>query len=283
MILKSWLFRSGVQIQDPRQKGDNNDLVKKVFENARKYAFAFMLSIFVAKTHACFVITRMGAQNADEMDVDKPKFGGSGFRLSDPSGPAAVPAAKPQQQQKIVKLITFYKQGFTVNDGPLRRYDDQANQAFLEDINQGYVPHELEEEANGQEVHVELSDRKAEDFKEPPKPKYNAFGGSGYSMASSSSTAAPPAAAPAPKKAVVVDESKPVTSIQIRLADGTRLVAKFNHDHTVLDIRSFIELAQKTTASYDLVGGFPPKPLTDVTQTLKDAGLLGAAVNQKMR
>jgi UBX domain-containing protein 1 len=169
-----------------------------------------------------------------------------------------------------------------VNDGPLRRYDDQANQAFLEDINQGYVPHELEEEAQGQEVHVELADKKMEDFKEPEKPKYLAFGGSGYSMSSSSSSAAP-VATPAPKKAVVIDESKPVTTIQIRLADGTRLVAKFNHDHTVLDIRSFIELAQKTTSAYDLVGGFPPKPLTDANQTIKEAGLLGAAVNQKMR
>lgn len=223
----------------------------------------------------------MGAQSPDEMVEEKPKFVGSGFRLGDPAGQAPVPSAAPAKPQKIVKLITFYKQGFTVNDGPLRRYDDQANQAFLEDINQGYVPQELEAEAQGQEVHVELADKKMEDFKEPPKPKYHAFGGSGYSLSSSSSAPAH-APTPAPRKQVVVDESKPITTIQIKLADGTRLVAKFNHEHTVLDIRSFIELAQKPAGAYDLVGGFPPKALADPNQTIKDAGLLNAAVNQRM-
>lgn len=33
------------------------------------------------------------------------------------------------------------------------------------------------------------------------------------------------------------DESQPTTSIQLRLADGSRMVAKFNLTHTVADIR----------------------------------------------
>lgn len=32
----------------------------------------------------------------------------------------------------------------------------------------------------------------------------------------------------------------PTTSIQIRLADGSRLVGTFNHNHTVGDIRRYI-------------------------------------------
>lgn len=31
--------------------------------------------------------------------------------------------------------------------------------------------------------------------------------------------------------AITIDESEPVTNIQIRLADGGRLVQKFNHNH----------------------------------------------------
>lgn len=31
--------------------------------------------------------------------------------------------------------------------------------------------------------------------------------------------------------AIVIDESEPITNIQIRLADGGRLVQKFNHSH----------------------------------------------------
>ena len=37
-----------------------------------------------------------------------------------------------------------------------------------------------------------------------------------------------------------VDQSLPTTSVQIRLADGTRMVCRMNLIHTVLDIRNFI-------------------------------------------
>lgn len=37
-----------------------------------------------------------------------------------------------------------------------------------------------------------------------------------------------------------VDHSLPTTSIQIRLADGTRMVCRMNLTHSVLDIRNFI-------------------------------------------
>ena len=39
---------------------------------------------------------------------------------------------------------------------------------------------------------------------------------------------------------IPVDSSQPITQIQIRLADGSRLVGKFNHTHTVGDIKRFI-------------------------------------------
>jgi UBX domain-containing protein 1 len=44
------------------------------------------------------------------------------------------------------------------------------------------------------------------------------------------------------KNSVTVDSSCPVTTVQIRLADGSRLVGQFNHSHTVADIRRFIVL-----------------------------------------
>ncbi len=39
---------------------------------------------------------------------------------------------------------------------------------------------------------------------------------------------------------VEVDRSRPTTNIQIRLADGSRLVGTFNHFHTIGDIRRYI-------------------------------------------
>ncbi len=57
-------------------------------------------------------------------------------------------------------------------------------------------------------------------------------------------TAAPalaPAAPVARAPGVVIDETQQKTQIQIRLGDGSRVVATFNHTHTVAHIRQHIE------------------------------------------
>lgn len=56
-------------------------------------------------------------------------FIGTGRLLSGESVPSA-PA--PQQPENVVHNICFWRNGFTVNDGPLRRFDDPENAAFLE-------------------------------------------------------------------------------------------------------------------------------------------------------
>lgn len=47
-----------------------------------------------------------------------------------------VPSApsQPSQPEEVVHNITFWRNGFTVDDGPLRRMDDPANASFLEVI-----------------------------------------------------------------------------------------------------------------------------------------------------
>jgi hypothetical protein len=49
---------------------------------------------------------------------------------------------------------------------------------------------------------------------------------------------------------VPLDPAQPTTSVQIRLADGTRLVSKFNHTHTVNDIRQFINMYPHTSLHF---------------------------------
>ena len=43
--------------------------------------------------------------------------------------------AEPEENPNIT--ITFWRQGFVVDDGPLRKYDEPQNQAFLKDIDEG--------------------------------------------------------------------------------------------------------------------------------------------------
>ncbi len=39
-------------------------------------------------------------------------------------------------------------------------------------------------------------------------------------------------------------ESEPTTSLQLRLPDGSRMVARFNHTHTLRDVRRFVRASR---------------------------------------
>jgi UBX domain-containing protein 1 len=39
----------------------------------------------------------------------------------------------------------------------------------------------------------------------------------------------------------LLDESQPTTFVQIRLADGKRLKAKFNLGHTIADVHAYLK------------------------------------------
>jgi len=165
--------------------------------------------------------------------------------------------------------ITLYRDGFTINDGPLRPLTDPLNKKFLDDIAIGQVPEELK--AADKDVPVSVHDKRGEDYAPP------AASSSGYTQ--SRAPAKPAAidnAISGGEAAVTVDDSKPKTKIQIRFHDGSKKAQEFNQDQTVGDLRNFC--AQVTGVPMTIKGGFPPKPLTDDKQTIKDAGLCGAAV-----
>lgn len=127
---------------------------------------------------------------------------------------------------------------------------------------------------------------------EPPKPK-NPFQGVGRTLGASGSGSAaeaqaPPAqmnTAPGPSRGLVVDQAVPKTSVQLRLADGTRLVSRFNNHHTVRDVRGFIDASRPGgSREYQLLTmGFPPKQLTDLDLTIEQAGIANSVVIQKLQ
>lgn len=128
-----------------------------------------------------------------------------------------------------------------------------------------------------------------------PVKRFSAFAGVGRTLSTAPAAAGSPPPAPAaaptggaagspPGSGLTVDESLPSTSIQLRLADGTRMVARFNNHHTVGDIRAFIDASRPTAErGYRLqTMGFPPAQLTDPAQTIEQAGLANSVVIQKL-
>merc|ERR1712168_763431 len=110
--------------------------------------------------------------------------------------------------------------------------------------------------AEGGEVHVDMEDHKEEEYAKP-KGARKAFTGSGHVLGgitpgvqedSSSGVGAAAVAGPDAEKnaqtGLGLNENEPTTSVQIRLPDGKRLVAKVNHTHTVGDLRNYVGVAR---------------------------------------
>lgn len=55
-------------------------------------------------------------------------------------------------------------------------------------------------------------------------------------------------------------------------------MVEFNTTHTISDIHLYIMQAAPVDGSYDLLTGFPPKPIVGNDETIEDAGLSGAAI-----
>lgn len=97
---------SGMLVQDPNKRND----VDEIFNQARQLG---------------------GVEGPMEnlRPSSSRSFTGTGRLLSGEAVPA--PAA-PEQPQNVVHNIVFWRNGFSVNDGPLRRLDDPENTPFLE-------------------------------------------------------------------------------------------------------------------------------------------------------
>ncbi|KAG5606698.1 hypothetical protein H5410_028190 [Solanum commersonii] len=222
--------KSGMLVQDPSKEND----VDALFNQARQCA-----AVEGPSEH----LPSSGSRS----------FTGAARRLTE----EAVPSV-PQPPENATHAITFWCNGFTVDDGPPRSFDDPENASFLE----------------------------------VPEKRHISFQGVRRTSGNTSNAAAVEStvvvssftADPAPSVGLVVDQTQPSTSIQVRLADGTRMVSRFNFQHSIRDIRGFIDASRPSgSRSYQLqTVGFPPKELSDLDQTIEQADLANSVVIQKL-
>lgn len=177
--------------------------------------------------------------------------------------------------------VIIYKNGFKVGDeGEFRPKDQSKNKQFLDDIRNGHVPKELEEEATKRgaqgNVRIDIVDKTAEEFV-PPKPAFQAFKGAGFSMGAESKPKGTSFqdASEAEYKAIGDGDD---TRIQIVLPGGARETMTVKLASTVLDIYQHV-MTRTDKRPFDLRAGFPPKNLTDPSATVASAGLKNGRVS----
>lgn len=151
------------------------------------------------------------------------------------------------------RTLTFWRDGFSIEDGDLYRYDDPANMQLLAAIQAGRAPVSLFNVNYDQALELVINERRGEMYSPLPKKPAAAFSGEGNRLGSAvptfsgantptnaSGAASPAPAAASSPAAIQLDASKPAANVQLRLGDGSRLVARVNLDHTVADLGAFI-------------------------------------------
>lgn len=271
--------RSGQQVLGPPKKNPIKDYVSEIFRSAQQGN----LETFEGE-----------ASPSSSSSL----YAGTGYRLGQTDNDhQAIPdrrsSGTDSDHNHEVVTLTLWRQGFSINDGELRRYEDAANKEFFESIMRGEIPAELRSKGPTM-IHLDLKDNRHEDYVKRAAP-FKAFAGSGHSLGSPAPNvvqSTPSASAGDNEKnekqaasSLPVDENQPTTNLQIRLADGSRLSARFNQSHTINNVREYITNArpQYVSQNFVLMTTFPPKELTDGSQSLKDAGLLNAAIMQRMK
>ncbi|EIM80620.1 SEP-domain-containing protein [Stereum hirsutum FP-91666 SS1] len=304
---ESWFAggeRSGISVQNPDRPGGNvpgGNVVRDLLRRAAEAGPPPGMPESSGTLSSRFFSGGAHTLGSDEVE--------SSF-IPDPNAPPAATEDNP-----TIRHLTFWRDGFSVEDGELMRYDDPGNAQVLNEINSGRAPPHILNVRSGEPVELRVAKRLNEEYVAPPKGPASAFSGSGNRLgapvpevtgsssgapgsssampggfpsavaaaASASSTAGSGAERQSLSTRFEVDQSKPTTSVQIRLADGTRLVCRMNLSHTVGDIRNFINAArpENLTRPYTVGTTFPNRVLEDDSATVEGAGLVNSVIVQR--
>ncbi|KAM6992189.1 UBX domain-containing protein 2A isoform 1-T1 [Tautogolabrus adspersus] len=187
---------------------------------------------------------------------------------------------------KAEMVVRLWKDGFTVNDEEFRSYSVPENQDFLDAIKRGELPAEWESRAEEEELEISVEDLTEEDYV-PRKKAFHPFSGRGYRLGS----VAPRVVARSPSvhedgesppiPMVTLDHALPVTSLQIWLADGRRLVQRFNLSHRITDVHDFVARSQRSCPPFVLTTSLPFRELNDKDLSLEEADLANAVIVQR--
>ncbi|XP_066996283.2 NSFL1 cofactor p47 [Anabrus simplex] len=269
---------SGQQVLGPPSRKKKKDIIADILKSAQQ----------------------VGAEVVDpakpSSSTTRESFSGTGYRLGQSeSDTQVVPSALGSRGDSDSSQVTLklWKEGFNINDGPLREYDDPENSQFLDSVRQGLIPPELTSNVGNAVVHLNLEDHHHESFTSFRAPKVRPFSGQGHILGrptpafvrTKTEEGEHPQGDVGVAPSFELDDSKPTTTIAIRLPDGSRLNGVFNHTHTVGDIRAFINQTHPEFAQtqYSLQTTIPTQELKDNNVTIVKAELFSSVLIMRLK
>lgn len=193
-----------------------------------------------------------------------------------------------EENEHIVVVLHLWSEGFSLDDGSLRLYEIPENERFLRAIMRGDFPYEMQE--LGQRIELSVQDHTNESYRQLSRKQ---FMGSGRPL-NAPDPAAPSSPAQSPQElqqtqeqaaeqAMSLNGQLDVTTIQFRLANGSRIAANFNFTHQVADLYRYVRIArpQYSSENFMLMTTFPRHQLLEGDgRTLAEADLLNVVVIQ---
>lgn len=268
--------KSGLAVQDPDQAGGSKKIIHDILAKARAYVWhgSINYSLTINRSSSRPGADEPGAPTQDRFRGTGNSLGGDGVEsrsVPDPLGPSRSSNATPQE-----RVLHIWQDGFSIDDGELRRFDDPANQMDLQMIRSGRAPLHLMNVQHDQPVDVKLHQHDTPYVAQPQT--YKPFSGSGQRLGSPLPGAPSAASAPAQTStpaasldtAPTVDSSQPTLMLRIQMPDGTRLPARFNTSQTLADVYAFVQSASADTRtrSWTLATTFPNKDHNDQSLVL---------------
>lgn len=178
--------------------------------------------------------------------------------------------------------LTVYKNGFKINNEEFRDISNPENKTFMDEVNQNYIPQELVKRGYTK-LGIALTDKKEEIYVPPvEEKKFKAFTGTGKNLNDTHSNVNVSHGEMNTNVNVTIDNSQPVTKINFRIHNGQVISQTFNTSHTLRDIRIFLSNFTQVYGTFDILEGFPPRPLTDEAKSIKELKLEGTTLIQKI-
>lgn len=207
---------------------------------------------------------------------------GKGVVVTQPNGDHVLVMPTP-------KTMYLYADGFRVDDGPFRGFDDDKNVSFVRDVQDGYFPYEMVH-THPDGVPFRLVDRHDEDW----ESGFVAFTGAARLL--DSQRFRPPAPvsfaniqtepSTNPDDSDVedceVEDDTEVTTLRVKAMNGLKTyVIRLGFDDTVGDLRRRLgrvsgedEDDVHLGKEFEIRGGYPPRAFTEDEVTLREAGLV---------